>query len=299
MEDIKILLIGCGHWGRNWYRTIIGSQYKLVGVVDPNPKIELAVPKFNNIEEVNVDYTHVIIATNAEFHTKIFELSNLPPERILIEKPCGVNIHDAHKLNDAFPGYIFLYSDEFQYIKNNLSRIGKPHYWKSIRASMGPRVRSDVSIIEDYMIHDLYMFLDLFGSSFIKQLNLTKEFDSPVLQSSCNLHLYTNKNIRGDFYSCLKYDSFEVIEEEKYKGVFNKLQMFDKFRDGDNLYFDSTYWEGNQVVLGSRELIPSSSKSNLELELDFFILGNKPNINILKTWELLTQIKNKYESTFR
>ena len=292
MEDIKILLIGCGHWGRNWYRTIIGSQYKLVGVVDPNPKIELAVPKFNNIEEVNVDYTHVIIATNAEFHTKIFELSNLPPERILIEKPCGVNIHDAHKLKDAFPGYIFLYSDEFQYIKNNLSRIGKPHYWKSIRASMGPRVRSDVSIIEDYMIHDLYMFLDLFGSSFIKQLNLTKEFNSPVLQSSCNLHLYTNKNIRGDFYSSWIYpDKERKIVISGTKGSF--------IWEGDNLYFDSTYWEGNQVVLGSRELIPSSSKSNLELELDFFILGNKPDINILKTWELLTQIKNKYESTFR
>ena len=41
-----------------------------------------------------------------------------------------------------------------------------------------------------------------------------------------------------DNYSGLKYDSFEIIEEEKYKGVFNKLQMFDKFRDGENLYFD-------------------------------------------------------------
>ena len=41
-----------------------------------------------------------------------------------------------------------------------------------------------------------------------------------------------------DNYSGLKYDSFEVITEEKHKGVFNKLQMFDKFRDGENLYFD-------------------------------------------------------------
>jgi len=41
-----------------------------------------------------------------------------------------------------------------------------------------------------------------------------------------------------DTYSGLKYDSFEVITEEKHKGVFNKLQMFDKFRDGQNLYFD-------------------------------------------------------------
>jgi len=41
-----------------------------------------------------------------------------------------------------------------------------------------------------------------------------------------------------DNYSGLKYDNFEVITEEKHKGVFNKLQMFDKFRDGENLYFD-------------------------------------------------------------
>ena len=41
-----------------------------------------------------------------------------------------------------------------------------------------------------------------------------------------------------DTYSGLKYDSFEVITEELYEGVFNKLQMFDKFRDGENLYFD-------------------------------------------------------------
>ena len=41
-----------------------------------------------------------------------------------------------------------------------------------------------------------------------------------------------------DVWSGLGYESFEVITEEKHKGVFNKLQMFDKFRDGTNLYFD-------------------------------------------------------------
>lgn len=41
-----------------------------------------------------------------------------------------------------------------------------------------------------------------------------------------------------DTYSQLKYDSFEVITEEIYGGVYDKLQMFDKFRDGQNIYFD-------------------------------------------------------------
>ena len=41
-----------------------------------------------------------------------------------------------------------------------------------------------------------------------------------------------------DTYSGLKYSSFEVIRDNNYEGVFNKLQMFDYFKEGENLYFD-------------------------------------------------------------
>ena len=44
-----------------------------------------------------------------------------------------------------------------------------------------------------------------------------------------------------DNYSGLKYDSFECIHDDVYddeRGVFNKLQMFDRYRNGQNIYFD-------------------------------------------------------------
>ena len=41
-----------------------------------------------------------------------------------------------------------------------------------------------------------------------------------------------------DTYSNLNYNKFEVITKDEYDGVFNKLQMFDIFRDGQNIYFD-------------------------------------------------------------
>ena len=41
-----------------------------------------------------------------------------------------------------------------------------------------------------------------------------------------------------DNFSGLEYDSFEVIEKDLYGNWYNKLQMYDKFRDGQNLYFD-------------------------------------------------------------
>ena len=41
-----------------------------------------------------------------------------------------------------------------------------------------------------------------------------------------------------DEYSGLKYDSFEIIDWEIYGGVYDKLQMFSRFKDGQNIYFD-------------------------------------------------------------
>lgn len=41
-----------------------------------------------------------------------------------------------------------------------------------------------------------------------------------------------------DTYSNLQYDSFEVVNNLKFGGVYDKLQMFKLFRDGQNLYFD-------------------------------------------------------------
>ena len=41
-----------------------------------------------------------------------------------------------------------------------------------------------------------------------------------------------------DTHSNLNYDEFVVIRDENYDGVFNKLQMFDRYRDGQNIYFD-------------------------------------------------------------
>ena len=39
-------------------------------------------------------------------------------------------------------------------------------------------------------------------------------------------------------YSGIKYDKFEVITKDLYGNWYNKLQMYNKFKDGQNLYFD-------------------------------------------------------------
>lgn len=281
MENIRILLVGCGYWGKNWYKTIKNSKYTLVGVVDPSPIIDVDAPLFNSIDDVNIKYTHVILAVNAKLHSKIINQLSIPQENILVEKPCGVNINDAKLIKNSFPGYIFLYSDEYQYIKNNLNKIGKPLYWKSIRASMGPRIRTDVSILEDYMIHDLYMYLDLFKTYNIEKKSFTNEFTTPIQNSS--LHLELSGIIPGYFYSSWHYPEKErKLIISGTKGSFIWVN--------DDLYFDSTCYKNGIVINNNKEKIKSSTKSNLELQLNFFILNKKPDTNIIDVWKLITEI---------
>ena len=41
-----------------------------------------------------------------------------------------------------------------------------------------------------------------------------------------------------DTYSGLKYDEFVVVSSDLYGNWYNKFQMYDIYRDGENLYFD-------------------------------------------------------------
>ena len=54
---------------------------------------------------------------------------------------------------------------------------------------------------------------------------------------------FTNWHVRNlkhmiDTYSGLKYDEFVVVSSDLYGNWYYKLQMYDIYRDGENLYFD-------------------------------------------------------------
>ena len=54
---------------------------------------------------------------------------------------------------------------------------------------------------------------------------------------------FTNWHVKNlkhmiDTYSGLKYDEFVVVSSDLYGNWYNKLQMYDIYRDGENLYFD-------------------------------------------------------------
>lgn len=295
---VKILLIGCGYWGKNWYNTIISSEYELVGVVDPSPVINVNVPLFNSINEVNIDYTHAIIATNAESHFDLKNKLKCPDKNILIEKPCGTT-ENRNQLSECFPGYIFLSSPQFRYIKSvlNEDKLGNIIYSRFERASMGPRIRTDVSIIEDYAIHDLYLYQALFEHDDIEIVNknLLNSFDSKIKSDTVFLTLKHNNHISTFFSSWrypLKTRKIEIIGEKgsivwENENVFLYLSYYNKIEGMDN----NRNIGYNLVENPEQKIELNLNKSNLHLQLDDFI-SKTDRFNIFKNTNKLINVLN-------
>jgi len=298
LGNIKILLVGCGYWGKNWYNTIKNSSYELVGVVDPNPILDVDVPLFDNINSVNVDYNHIILSVPPKHVNKIFKDIKIESRKILIEKPCGVSKKDVKKLGEFYPGFIFLNSPHYQYIKKNINKIGKPLFFNSSRASMGPRIRTDVSILEDYLIHDLYIFMGLFGNEIsIENVSMSNTFNNQIKSDTINLNLKC-KNIKVSMFSSWWFpqktrnlfiigDKGSFIWEDEslhfYHGYYKEINGKDKNRNVGYELVDSL----------TEPLIYTSQKSNLELELDNFVNNKKLDVTALDVWNLIEKIKNE------
>ena len=300
MDNIKILLIGCGYWGRNWFKTIRDSKHSLVGVVDPSPSVPVVnTPLFSSIEDVNVEYTHAIIAVPAQFHAQCKSKLKIPDENILVEKPCGLNLDDSASMGNIYPGFLFLHSPQYKQIKSNLKEIGEPIGYHSRRCSMGPRIRTDVSIIEDYLVHDLYMFTDLFGSQNMQGVKLMRNnFKAPILSDEICVFLEREKlmaNMFSSWWYPVKTRSVVIIgtkgsfvwENDKVSLTFSSYHETPGETDvhGNHGY--------NLIESSMAELDTYNKKSNLELELDAFVEKNKPFSDTLlsDTWNLIRKIK--------
>ena len=294
----KILLIGCGYWGKNWYNTIKTSEHTLVAVVDPNPVIEVDVPLFDTVDEVNIEYTHAIVATNAELHKSLFSKVKCPPSNILIEKPCGTD-SDRLDLYGCFPGYIFLSSPHYKFIKGILysQRLGNIVYSRFERASMGPRIRTDVSIIEDYAIHDLYLYQSLFEPKSIEKIykSLSQSFKTPIKEDTLFLTIEADNHTASFFSSwrCPIKTRKIIIVGTKGSIIWENDKVIVDYSRYDEIDgIDSNRNVGHSLIIeNSQDFNFPLEKSNLHLQLDDFISNLDRSSIFVETSKLINKIK--------
>jgi len=282
---IKVVLVGCGYWGKNWYKTLtLMDNVKIVAVIDPNPSIPV-LNQVNNLADFDAksyDYTHVIIAAQAEYHksyVKYFK-EKIGGDNVLVEKPCGLLNEPRELYYNCYPGYIFLSTPHYKRIKNMVyeKQLGKILYSKFTRASMGPRIRTDVSIIEDYMIHDLYIYLDLFQPK-QKDLTVNKTMNSylgnHIKPDTAEIEIIHNDH-KATFFSSWIYPEKErkiVIVGTEGSLIWN----------GEKLYFTRSHyspiqgqdkygnWNWDLREHPTVDITPAETRSALELEFIDFV----------------------------
>ena len=297
MSLIKVVLVGCGYWGKNWYKTLQNCKgVEIVAVIDPKPTIEVEnqVDDLATFDAAGYHYTHAIIAVQAEYHrsyTKYFK-GKLGGSKVLVEKPCGLLTENKELYYDCYPGFLFLSSPHYKRIKNMLTEkilgdILYSHFW---RASMGPRIRTDVPIIEDYMIHDLYIYQDLFKYRLV-DVNVSadsqKQLGEEIKPSTATVVITNiNNGHRTTFFSSWIYP----IKERKIVIVGTEGSII---WEGDKLFFTRSHYSKIEGVdeYGNKgwelkeyptvDITPEEKRSTLELEFNDFI-NQEPRTQIQK-----------------
>ena len=337
----KILLIGYGYWGKIWYKTIKSSKHQLVGVVDPIFKTTFSPLSENeitydslmnedgssvfNVKDDRLDFTHAIVAVPAMQHYKTYKQlksMGIEDKNILIEKPVGLNLKEATEMSECCHGLVWLYDKAYRNLRYLLKNkiIGDIVLYQSFRASMGPRIRTDVSIIEDYLFHDLYLYLSLtnqFRNTInedidINYCNLRKSFfrDHHNLIKPDTVSLsFTDQTRTVEMFSSWIYPKKErkiVIVGTKGSLIWENDSIFinkSYYKKMDNCLSVDKYGNIGYELIEAISVSPEIDKtftSNLELLLDDFV-GNTLEIgdDIIPTSTFKTKQKKLVINTHR
>ncbi len=176
MEQLKIGVIGTGHMGINHVRNLSdGKQFDLIGIYDAdqehaNNVAEMYGTKaYASMEGLLDDIDAVVVAVPSSLHKEVGLKVAEHKVHALIEKPLAPNSADAELLTRAFReaglklqvGHIERFNAAVQEAKKIVK--GKEIFYIEAHrysAFSGSGRISDVSVIEDLMIHDIDIVCD-------------------------------------------------------------------------------------------------------------------------------------------
>jgi len=175
-QKMKILLVGCGRWGKNILRDLKALDCEVIVASDSDIGIQNAKDGnadliIRSISEVsNIDGAIVAVNTANHFQVinKILEIhgSSLP---IFCEKPLCNNVDDAFELAQKAPHNLFL-MDKWRYHNGiiELARLAKEEKFGKVKGIKLSRngwgvPHKDVNCIWILLPHDLTITLEILG----------------------------------------------------------------------------------------------------------------------------------------
>ncbi len=179
---MKLAIIGCGYWGRNYVRVLSELEHSnLLYVCDKDESKLKEVSRIfkirttTDINEVLNDneVQAVIIATDTSSHFLIAKDCLNHNKHILVEKPLTDSLEKSKELaalakekqKILMVGHTFIYNNAIRKLKEYIDNkeIGEVLYLTAKRNNLGP-IRSDVSALYDLATHDISILLYLMGS---------------------------------------------------------------------------------------------------------------------------------------
>lgn len=179
---IRIGVIGCGRWGKNYVRHFSSMPgVQLAAVADLNPANLESVGRMNPQARVFRRHSDllaaggcdaVVVATTASTHYPIIRDSLERGLDVLAEKPFTLKVEHAESLVRAadrkkrilMVAHTFLFNPSIVQLKQYIADgvLGDIYYAKARRTHLG-LIREDVNAVWDLAPHDVSMLLYLLG----------------------------------------------------------------------------------------------------------------------------------------
>jgi predicted dehydrogenase len=179
MPPLRLGLIGAGHWGRAYIRTIQSlPDLALARLCSSNPESQtLAGPACRLTADwrevaAAADLDGVIVATPPALHAAMAEAAVEAGTPVMVEKPLTLDLGEARRLQAAVEragvpvlvDHIHLFHPAFQALKREARRLGPVRHIRSEGGNYGP-FREDTTSLWDFGPHDLSLCIDLMGGA--------------------------------------------------------------------------------------------------------------------------------------
>jgi predicted dehydrogenase len=307
MNKIKAAIIGCGHLGKIHSKLLKkiseeNSSIEFCGVFDIDKsqsdfiKQNYKVNIFNSFEELLGECNTLVIVTPTSTHFSIASEAIRKNINLFIEKPVTSNINDANELarmaHDSGCKIQVGHVERFNPALTSLEKYKiNPLFIESHRLSMFNPRGTDVSVIQDLMIHDIDILLYLVKSP-VKNIEangvavISDNIDIANARISFNNGCVAN--LTASRISLKKMRKMRLFQKNAYISIDfaeNKSEIYrivDKAEEPANLFSfpvsDTSKIVMEQPAADSKENNPI--KNELESFFDSIISNNKVKVTI-------------------
>ncbi|MBL4935023.1 Gfo/Idh/MocA family oxidoreductase [Clostridium sp. YIM B02515] len=261
---IKLALIGCGKWGKNYLKTVTaieGCELKWACDLDYQ-RLNQAAPVYHQTRftENKADILNdsevqgIIIATTPESHYKLAKEAISKGKAVLVEKPVTINRKDSNDLIELaaaqntvlMAGHTLIYHPAIKKIKGLLEEkhiIDDLCYLNMSRTSSASQAPK-VDVLHDLAVHDIYLSRHLIGMDPIWVIANGESYIHSPYNNVINILMgFPNGKIASIFASFIHTEKTRkmTLVASKTKLVFDDAQTADRkiqlFDNGEQEYF--------------------------------------------------------------